>query len=99
MTIALIVVIVLLIAALPITWRAAIANKTKQDAAKIGTAEEKARSIIDDAIKTAETKKRESLLEVKEQSLMMKNEVDREIKDRRAEITNSNFFPRRACYL
>jgi hypothetical protein len=37
MTIALIVVIVLLIAALPITWRAAIANKTKQDAAKIGT--------------------------------------------------------------
>ena len=83
----LIVVILVLLAALPITWRAAIANKTKQDAIKIGTAEEKARSIIDEAIKTAETKKREALLEVKEQSLAAKNEVDREIKDRRAEIS------------
>ena len=87
MTYVLIVVILVLIAALPVTWRAAITNKTKQDAVKIGTAEEKARSIIDDAIKTAETKKRESLLEVKEQSLAAKNEVDREIKDRRAEIS------------
>lgn len=87
MTYVLIVVILVLFAALPITWRAAIANKTKQDAIKIGTAEEKARSIIDEAIKTAETKKREALLEVKEQSLAAKNEVDREIKDRRAEIS------------
>jgi ribonuclease Y len=50
-------VIAVLLAALPITWRAAIAQKSKLDAVKIGTAEEKARSIIDDAIKTAETKK------------------------------------------
>ena len=77
----------LLIIALPITWKAAIAKKTKEDAEKIGSAEEKARSIIDDAIKTAESKKRESLLEVKEQSLAAKNEVDREIKERRAEIS------------
>lgn len=87
MTYVLIAVILVLIAALPFTWRRAIATKTKQDAEKIGTAEEKARSIIDDAIKTAETKKREALLEVKEQSLAAKNEVDREIKDRRAEIS------------
>ncbi|MDO4805003.1 MAG: ribonuclease Y [Lachnospiraceae bacterium] len=88
MTIILLVVVILvLIAALPFTWKRAIATKTKQDAEKIGTAEEKARSIIDDAIKTAESKKREALLEVKEQSLAAKNEVDREIKDRRAEIS------------
>ncbi len=86
-TIVFIVVILALLIALPITYKVAIDNKTKADAAKIGTAEEKARSIIDDAIKTAETKKRESLLEVKEQSLAAKNEVDREIKDRRAEIS------------
>ena len=86
-TIVYIVVILALIIALPITYKVAINNKTKADAEKIGTAEEKARSIIDDAIKTAETKKRESLLEVKEQSLAAKNEVDREIKDRRAEIS------------
>ncbi len=85
--IVLMVLVVLLIIALPITWKKAIDSKTKQDAEKIGSAEEKARSIIDDAIKTAEAKKRESLLEVKEQSLAAKNEVDREIKDRRAEIS------------
>ena len=87
MTYVLVIIIVILIAALPITWKAAIDRKTKDDAAKIGTAEEKARTIIDDALKTAETKKREALLEVKEQSLAAKNEVDREIKDRRAEIS------------
>jgi ribonuclease Y len=73
-------IIIFAIIALPITWKAAIARKTKEDADTIGTAEDKARGIIDDAIKTAETKKRESLLEVKEQSLAAKNEVDREIK-------------------
>ncbi|MCR5501651.1 MAG: ribonuclease Y [Lachnospiraceae bacterium] len=52
---------------------------------KIGGAEEKARQIIDDALKQAETKKRESLLEVKEESIKTKNELDKEIKERRAE--------------
>ncbi|MEE3419859.1 MAG: ribonuclease Y [Lachnospiraceae bacterium] len=85
--IVLVVLIVLLVIALPITWKAAMDRKQKEDAATIGSAEEKARSIIDDAIKTAETKKRESLLEIKEQSLQAKNEADREIKERRAEIT------------
>ena len=55
--------------------------------AKIGNAEEKAREIIDEALKTAETKKREGLLEVKEESIRTKNELDREIKERRAEVT------------
>ena len=83
----LLVLVVLLIIALPITWKAAVANKTRSDAEKIGTAEEKARSIIDDAIKTAEAKKRESLLEVKAQTIAAKDEADREIKERRAEIS------------
>ncbi len=87
LAIVLMVLVVLLVIALPVTWNTAIARKMKLDAEKIGTAEEKARSIIDDAIKTAENKKRESLLEVKEQSLAAKNEVDREIKERRAEIS------------
>ncbi len=85
--ITIIICLVILAIALPITWKAAIAKKTQEDAEKVGTAEEKARVIIDEAIKTAESKKRESLLEVKEQSLAAKNEVDREIKERRAEIT------------
>lgn len=53
---------------------------------KIGSAEERARTIIDDAVKAAEAKKREAMLEVKEESIKTKNELDKEIKDRRAEI-------------
>lgn len=53
---------------------------------KIGSAEERAKKIIDDAVKNAEAKKRESMLEVKEESIRTKNELDKEIKDRRAEI-------------
>ncbi len=45
-----------------------------------------ARAIIDEAVKSAETKKREALLEVKEESIETKNELDKEIKDRRYEI-------------
>ena len=56
---------------------------------KIGNAEEKSRQIIDDAVKTAEEKKREALLEVKEESIKTKNELDKEIKDRRNEIQKS----------
>jgi ribonuclease Y len=53
---------------------------------KIGNAEEKAREIIDEAVKTAETKKREALLEAKEENIKAKNELDKEIKERRGEI-------------
>ena len=52
----------------------------------VGTAEDKARSIIDEALKTAETKKREALLEVKEESLRTKNELEKETKERRNEL-------------
>jgi len=55
----------------------------------IGSAEVKAREILDEALKNAEEKKREGLLEVKEESIKAKNELDREIKDRRAEIQRS----------
>ncbi len=53
---------------------------------KIGNAESKAREIIDEAIKTAESKKKEALLEAKEENLKTKNELDKEIRERRAEI-------------
>ena len=56
---------------------------------KVGGAEQKSREIIDEAIKTAESKKREALLEVKEESLRSKNELDKQIKERRNEITKS----------
>ncbi len=61
----------------------------KKTETTIGNAEEKARAIIDEALKTAEAKKRESLLEVKEESIRTKNELDKEIKERRAEAQRS----------
>ena len=78
--------LVALLIGIPVAGKAAVARKSKQDAEKIGNAEEKARSIIDEAIKTAETKKREALLEAKEENLRLKNEHDREIKERRADL-------------
>lgn len=61
----------------------------KKTEAEVGKAEDKARSIIDEALKTAEAKKREALLEVKEESIRAKNELDKEIKERRAEAQRS----------
>ena len=61
----------------------------KKSDSKVNQAEEKARGIIDEAVKTAEAKKRESLLEIKEESIKAKNDLDREIKERRGEIQAS----------
>jgi len=69
-----------------LTWKFAITYRIKVYEAKIGSAEEKAREIIDEALKTAETKKREALLEAKEEALKAKNEFERETKERRAEL-------------
>ena len=54
--------------------------------AQIGSAEEKSRRIIDDAIKTGEAKKREMLLEAKEENIRIKNELDKEVRERRNEL-------------
>ena len=84
--ITIIAVVITPIIAVAITWPVATAYHKKVVEAKIGSAEEKARKIIDDALKAAETKKREALLEVKEESLKTKNELDRETRERRAEL-------------
>ncbi len=84
--IASIVVLVLLVIAAFVSWKMAVSYHTKMSEAKIGNAEDRAREIIDDALKTAETKKREALLEAKEESLKRKNELERETKEQRAEL-------------
>ena len=53
---------------------------------KIGSAEAEAKRIIDDGIKTAETKKKEALFEAKEEILKARNEAEAEIKERRSEV-------------
>ena len=83
---AVISVVVALIIAVPVTIIVTSSYQKKATAKTIGTAEDKAREIIDEALKIAESKKREGLLEVKEESIRTKNELDKEIKERRAEV-------------
>ena len=81
-----IAVVVALVVAIPVTYTVT-SNKLKNSAnSKISNAEEQARAIIDEALSTAEAKKREGLLEIKEESIKTKNELDAEIKERRSEI-------------
>lgn len=88
MEISTVIILVLVVTAVAvfITWKAAISYRIKFVESKVGSAEERAREIIDESLKTAETKKREALLEAKEESLRTKNELDKEIKERRAEV-------------
>ena len=81
-----IAVVITAVVAILLTYVASNAHFKKVSDEKIGSAEDRARAIIDEAEKAAETKKREALLEVKEESIKTKNELDKEIKDRRSEI-------------
>ena len=84
--ITIIAIVVTLVVAIPVTWTIATKYRIKVYESKIGTAEEKSREIIDEALKAAEAKKREALLEVKEETLRSRNECERETKERRAEL-------------
>ena len=65
---------------LGITYRKTVAEK------EISSAEEEARRIINEAIKGSESKKREALLEAKEEILRSRTEYEKEEKSRRADL-------------
>ena len=81
-----IAVVVALVVASIVTYYVTVSKLKKDAASKIGNAESRAREIIDEALKTAETTKKEALLEVKEESIRTKNELEKETKERRAEL-------------
>ena len=84
--IVIIAIIATLVIVAPITWIICSKSIKKSNDEKIGNANERARKIIDDALKAAEASKKEALLEVKEESLKSKNELEKETKERRAEL-------------
>ncbi len=53
---------------------------------EISSAEEEGKRIVNEAIKSAESKKREALLEAKEEILKNRSEYEREVKERRADL-------------
>ena len=55
--------------------------------AKMGAAKDSVQQILDDAQKSAAAKKREALLEAKEEIHRIRTEADKDIKDRRNEVT------------
>ena len=81
-----IAVVIALVVASIVTRSITISKLAKDAESKIGNAEGRAREIIDDALKTAEATKKEALLEVKEESIKTKNELEKETKERRAEL-------------
>ena len=80
------VAVVLIVVAAVISHFLTVSNLKNNAESKIGNAEARAREIIDDAVKTAEAKKKESLLEIKEESIKHKNELEKETKERRSEL-------------
>ena len=88
MTFILYFVVILVIIAIVglVTFTFGKKTAVKEQELKVGSAETRARSIIDDAVKTAETKKREALLEAKEEALKHKNEFEKEQRERRREL-------------
>ncbi|MBQ2677189.1 MAG: ribonuclease Y [Clostridia bacterium] len=60
--------------------------RKRKSEATIGSAKEEAKRILSDAIKTAEAKKKEAILEAKDEIHQLRSESDRETRERRAEV-------------
>ncbi len=80
------IAVVAVIVSFIVAWNLGISNHKKKYEAKVGSAEQRSKEILEEALKTAEAKKREALVEAKEENLKAKNELDREIKERRNEV-------------
>ena len=78
--------VVAVIAALVIGFILGVVYRKKVAEAEIAGAEEEAKRIINDAIKSAESKKREALVEAKEEIHRNRTEFEKEEKARRSEL-------------
>ena len=65
---------------------AGLVYRRKSAEAAIGSAEAEAKRILGDAIKNAETKKKEMLIEAKDEIFQMRQETDRDLRERRSEV-------------
>jgi ribonuclease Y len=77
---------IILIAALPLMAVLGFATRAYLGKIKLSSAEAKSQRIIQDAIKEAENKRRELLLEAKDQLLKEKNALEKEMRDRRGDL-------------
>ena len=61
-------------------------HRRKSAEATIGSAEDEARRILNDAIKNAESKKKEALLEAKDEIYQLRQETEKDLRERRSEV-------------
>ena len=85
--IAAVVAVVLAVISGVICFRFGISYRKRIAEAEIGSAETEAKRLVDEALKTAENKKRETLLSAKEEIMKNRNEAEKELKERRGEIS------------
>ena len=85
--IAIVVAVVAAVVSGFVCFFAGSAYRRKTAEAKLGSAEEEAKRIVNDAIKAAEQKRKETVIEAKDEALRMKTEADKEIKERRSELS------------
>ena len=83
---AVIIAVVCAVAAGVVCFFIGIAHRKKQAELAMGSAEQEAKRIISEAIKTAEAKKKEAVLEGKDEIHRLRNESEKELSDRRKEV-------------
>ena len=81
-----IVGIIALVVGLVIAFPLGVAYRRRVAEAELGSAEEEARRIVNESIKTAESRKKEALVEAKDEIHRLRTDAEREVKDRRAEV-------------
>ena len=69
-----------------IAFPVGVQYRKKVAEAELGSAEEEAKRLISDAIKTAESKKKEALVEAKDEIFRMRSDMEKELKERRSEV-------------
>ncbi len=85
--IAAVIAVVAGVVAAAIAFFAGVSYRRKTAEAKIGSAEEEAKRLINDAMKAAQQKRKEALIEAKDEAFQLKAEDDKEIKERRSELS------------
>ena len=85
LTVVVVIVVAIVVGAAAFFMGSSYRRKTAE--AKIGSAEEEAKRLVNDAIKTAEQKRKEAVIEAKDEVFRLRAEADKEIKERRGEMT------------
>lgn len=81
-----VIVLVAFIVGFVIAFFVGVSYRKRIAESDIGSAEEEAKRIVSDAIKNAESKKKEALVEAKDEIYRLRNDNERENKERRIEV-------------